>query len=138
MQLTYCCALLLSSCAQSNAVAALQWHSCQCHSWAVTCLTVLPVSTAGSDSATRDVITDFNHAQGDKVDISAIDANEVLAGDQAFQFIGTVGFGSNSTGKLRFDAANHLLLGSTDADSDAEFSMLLSGINSMTGANFIL
>jgi len=39
--------------------------------------------------ANADRITDFSHAQGDKIDLSAIDASTVLAGNQAFSFIGT-------------------------------------------------
>lgn len=43
---------------------------------------------AASDSrpgaANRDVITDFKWTQGDKIDLSTIDANTLLGGDQAF------------------------------------------------------
>jgi Ca2+-binding RTX toxin-like protein len=97
------------------------------------------VTDTGTLDGTRDTISDFNANESDKIDLSTIDANEVLAGNDAFQFIGTAEFsGTDASGQLRFDAVNHLLLGSTDADSDAEFSILLTGVNSMTGANFIL
>lgn len=92
----------------------------------------------GTTAATRDQIRDFKAGQGDKIDLSTIDANGAGAGDTAFTFIGTAAFNGNSTGKLRFDAAHHLLLGSTDADTAAEFSILLTGVSSMTGTNFIL
>ena len=63
-------------------------------------------------------------------------ANGSGAGNGKFKFVSA--FSANATGQLRFDAANHLLLGSTDADSAAEFSILLTGVNSMTGGNFFL
>ncbi len=34
-----------------------------------------------------DIITDFSHADGDKIDLRAIDANTALAGDQAFRLV---------------------------------------------------
>ena len=48
--------------------------------------------------ATRDSVMDFDSAEGDKVDVSTIDANAVLAGNQAFTFIGTAAFSANATG----------------------------------------
>src|SRR5262249_38316310 len=47
--------------------------------------------TATGDTAVganRDVIADFHHTQGDKIVLSAIDADAVHAGNQAFVFIG--------------------------------------------------
>ena len=41
-------------------------------------------STGGNGFGTGDFIADFSRAQGDKIDISAIDANFGVAGDQAF------------------------------------------------------
>ncbi len=43
-------------------------------------------SVVGADA---DRITDFSHAQADKIDLAAIDANTGVAGDQGFSFIGT-------------------------------------------------
>ena len=37
----------------------------------------------------RDFISDFDPREHDRIDLSGIDANELLAGDQAFKFIGT-------------------------------------------------
>lgn len=96
------------------------------------------VTETGITATTRDTITDFKHAQGDKIDLSAIDANTALAGNQAFSFIGTAAFSTNATGQLRFDALNHLVYGSNDADTAAEFSILLTGVTSLTASDFIL
>ena len=87
---------------------------------------------------TRDTITDFNHNEKDKIDLSAIDANAKLAGDQAFKFIGSKNFSKDATAELRFDAASHILYGSTNADSKAEFSIQLNGVSSLVAGDFVL
>jgi Ca2+-binding RTX toxin-like protein len=90
-------------------------------------------------STTRETITDFKHSEKDKIDLSAIDANAKLAGDQAFTFIGSAAFSkANSSGQLRFDATSHILYGSTNADNKPEFSIQLNGVNSLVAGDFIL
>ena len=39
-------------------------------------------------SGHRDVITDFSHAQGDRIDVSGVDAVAATIGDEAFAFLG--------------------------------------------------
>ena len=93
----------------------------------------------GLTSTTRDTITDFKTSEGDKIDLQGVDANTALAGDQAFTFLGAVSaFTGDSTGKLRFDTATHILYGSTDADTAAEFAIVLTGVNSLSATDFIL
>lgn len=72
-----------------------------------------------------DSILDFNSAEGDRIDLSAIDANPTQAGRQAFVFVGAGDF--SATGQLRYDAANGILYGNVDADPDAEFAIQLLG-----------
>ncbi|WP_460885323.1 VCBS domain-containing protein, partial [Ramlibacter solisilvae] len=95
-------------------------------------------AAADTSVATPDEVTDFNARQGDKIDLRAIDARLDMAGDQAFRFIGTAAFSGNAAGQLRFDAASHTLLGSTDADTDAEFAIVLTGVSSLTTADILL
>jgi serralysin len=57
-------------------------------------------STGGFASTDR--ILDFTRDDGDRIDLSAIDANLGKGGDQAFRFIGTGAF-SGKAGELRFD-----------------------------------
>jgi Ca2+-binding RTX toxin-like protein len=85
--------------------------------------------------ATGDVVTDFNAAQGDKLDLRLIDANAGLAGDQAFAFIGSTGFGSVA-GELRFAAG--VLEGDVDGDGAADFQIQINGVASLTATNFWL
>ena len=83
-----------------------------------------------------DSITDFKHAQGDKIDLSAIDSNASLAGDQAFSLVSTFS-STDATGQLYFDAKTHILYASTDADSAPEFAITLNGVSSLVAADFI-
>ena len=96
------------------------------------------LSDSGITSKTRDTITDFLSGI-EKIDLSAIDANEKLSGDQAFSFIGSAAFSkTNATGQLRFDATSHILYGSSNADSKPEFSIQLNGVKSLVADDFIL
>jgi Ca2+-binding RTX toxin-like protein len=97
------------------------------------------VKETGIDAKTHDTITDFKHSEKDKIDLSAIDANAKLAGDQAFTFISSAAFNkTNATGQLRFDATSKILYGSTDADTTPEFSIQLNGVKSLASSDFIL
>jgi RTX calcium-binding nonapeptide repeat (4 copies) len=84
-----------------------------------------------------DTITDFKHAQGDKIDLSAIDSNANVAGNQAFSLEKAFST-TDATGQLYFDAKTHILYGSTDADSAPEFAITLSGVSTLVAADFVL
>ena len=96
------------------------------------------LADSGITSTTRDTVTDFT-SKIDKIDLSAIDANEKLTGDQAFTFIGSSAFNkTNASGQLRFDATSKILYGSTDADTSPEFSIQLNGVKSLVTGDFVL
>lgn len=91
------------------------------------------VEDSGITTRSRDIITDFKHSQKDKIDLSA------MLSSSEFSFIGTKAFSkTNATEQLRFDSKTSILYGSTDKDSDAEFSILLSGVKSLVVGDFIL
>lgn len=89
----------------------------------------LTVGNAGADrfvfangdvSATArdaDLIGDFSRAEGDKIDLSGLDANVTVAGDQAFTFIGTAAF-SGAAGELRVETIGGQLVLAGDHDGD--------------------
>lgn len=93
----------------------------------------------GTGATTRDLIVDFNMAEGDKIDLSAIDANENLAGNQAFIFIGTQGF-HDVAGELRFNHSNGntLISGDIDGDGSADFRIELTGLHDPMVSYFVL
>ena len=95
-------------------------------------------SVADSTPKSHDVITDFKHTQGDKLDFSAIDASLVLTGNTAFTYIGTGMFSADAIGQLQFDAKTFTLYGSTNADSTPEFAVVLTGVKSFVVDDLIL
>lgn len=78
--------------------------------------------------AGRDVVTDFRRGTDD-LDLSGIDADTTVSGDQAFTFVGT-GSLAGGPGRVGFTTSggNTIVRGSTDADSAAEFEIQLNGI----------
>ena len=86
----------------------------------------------------QDVIQDFSRAQGDRIDLSLIDANAGLAGDQGFSFIGSAGF-SNKAGELRVvSGTNSLVLGDVNGDAAPDFAIILIGNHVLRAMDFVL
>lgn len=85
----------------------------------------------------RDVISDFVRGQ-DKIDLCDIDANGVLAGNQAFVWRGADAF--TGAGQLRYVQSGGVTIiqGSTDADAAAEFEIQLTGAFTLSASDFIL
>ncbi|WP_048439208.1 hypothetical protein [Caenimonas sp. SL110] len=97
-------------------------------------------SVADSNAMSLDTIADFNAAEGDKIRLTQVDANEALIGNQKFTFIGSQPFSdfADATGLLRFDPATHQLEGSVNANGAAELVIVLAGVVSLTGADIDL
>lgn len=98
------------------------------------------LAESGITNATRDIITDFTRGQ-DKIDLSTLDANTTVAGNNAFNSLtvgGTFSGSFASAGDLYFDTVAKVLYGNTDADAAAEFSIQLTGITTLTTADLIL
>ncbi len=85
--------------------------------------------------ASRDVITDFSTLQLDKIDVSAIDANPVLGGNQAFAFVAAF---TGAAGQVLFDSASHVAQFDQNGDGFADMEIELIGVASMTATDFIL
>ncbi len=94
-----------------------------------------------SSVGASDVIVAFEGAgaaAGDRIDLSGIDANALLAGDNAFVF------GSGTAGGLSLVASGSdtLIRGNTDADADFEFAVLIADgatpASAYTAADFVL
>jgi hypothetical protein len=93
-----------------------------------------------STPTVRDLITDFSHAQGDKIVLTGIDANTLVAGDQAFTFIGSAAF-SHAAGQLRFESDGHgntILSGDVNGDGIADFQVQLAGTITLVSSDFLL
>lgn len=79
---------------------------------------------SGATGSTADHILDFTQDDGDLLDLSLVDANTTLDGDQAFTFIGSAAF-SNTAGELRFQAGDNFsfLYGDQNGDGAADFAI---------------
>ena len=82
----------------------------------------------------RDVVTDFT--RGDRIDLSALDADSGRRGDQDFDFGGT-GAGAHSVWYVK-QKGGVLVRADHDGDARADFEVELAGITRLTEGDFIL
>jgi Ca2+-binding RTX toxin-like protein len=93
---------------------------------------------AGSPVQAPDLVFDFNAVQGDRIDVSGIDAISGTTENDEFIFVGDDAF-SGSAGELRFvqDLEGGLLEGDINGDATADFTIELLGVTSLTGDDII-
>ena len=85
----------------------------------------------------RDAIADFNRAEGDKIDLSRIDANEKKSGFQNFSaslFLGDAAF-HKVAGEWRFQ--DNVLQADVNGDGKADFEILIIGPTTLWASDFI-
>ena len=95
-----------------------------------------PVSRSGID-----VITDFNAKEGDKIDLSKIDADATKSKDQTFSkpTVGEKFSGKFANiGDLFFETSTEILYGNVNKDGAADFAIKLSGVTNLVVDDFIL
>jgi Ca2+-binding RTX toxin-like protein len=101
-------------------------------------------TTADSNAATRDHILDFTPGT-DKIELTRVDANSLVAGNQAFTWIGTnafTGSGAASAGQLRIfeSGGTWFVEGDVNGDGVADLSIALTlqGPTPLTVGDFFL
>ena len=82
----------------------------------------------------RDIIADFLPGF-DIIDLSNIDANTKLSGNQAFNFIGSGAF-TGVAGQLHF--VGGILSGDVNGDKKADFEIFLPGVSTLNSSDFRL
>jgi len=82
-----------------------------------------------------DTILDFSHAQGDRLNLSSIDARTDKVGNQTFKFIGTQAF-HDKAGELRFK--NGVLGGDVDGDGKPDFEVKLPHVSVFHDTDIVL
>ncbi len=94
-------------------------------------------ASLGPAAAHSTTITDFDRAAGEQLNLTAIDANTVLAGTNPFAFIGAAAF-SNTAGQLRFTSqpGQTLIQGDVNGDGTADLTILLAGITGPVAADW--
>ncbi|ARC87645.1 calcium-binding protein [Rhodovulum sp. MB263] len=93
-----------------------------------------------SKGSNTDRITDFTTGE-DLFDLSGIDANSGLAGDQDFDFIGTAAF-SGTAGELRVDLTSlpgmTVILADITGNGAVDLEIRLDGLHSLAATDFLL
>jgi Ca2+-binding RTX toxin-like protein len=87
-----------------------------------------------------DVIGDFSHAEGDRIDLRPIDPDAVTAGDQKFSFVGTADFTTDARFQLRWFQQGGDAVVQIDLNHDrvADVELLLYGVGSLVAGDFYL
>ncbi len=98
------------------------------------------ISTGDQDSTgdflEKDSIADFGI--GDKIDLSTLDANSTVAGNQAFSFIGNSGF-TGISGQLKIgNIFIPAIYGDINGDSQPDFQIQITALAPLTQTDFIL
>jgi Ca2+-binding RTX toxin-like protein len=93
----------------------------------------------GASRIVADHITDFTEDQGDRINLSLVDADSTLAGDQAFTFIDTAAF-NHVAGELRYEQqnGNTWLYGDQNGDALADFAIRIDGLVTLQAGDFVL
>ena len=96
-------------------------------------------STAESsfDASGRDTITDFSHTQGDRIDLSAIDANGKDAGDGVFKLVSAFD-GSHGALTITAQSGSWLVQGDLNGDKVADFAILVTSATALVTADFVM
>lgn len=97
------------------------------------------LSDSTASGSGRDTIYDFSKKQGDKIDLSAIDANSIASGNQAFKFIGDGDF-HGKAGELRFTKfkSDTYIQADVNGDKKADFGIHLDDSLSLSKGDFLL
>lgn len=94
---------------------------------------------ADSRPGAMDRVQDFARAEGDLIDLMALDAQRGVRGNQSFDLIGTAAF-SGSAGELRWqrDGSGITVTPDTDGDARADFALHLEGLTTLRASDFVL
>ncbi|KQS96382.1 MULTISPECIES: M10 family metallopeptidase C-terminal domain-containing protein [unclassified Rhizobium] len=97
------------------------------------------VSDSRVAEATRDTIFDFSGKEGDRIELSNVDANTKLAGNQDFIFLGTAAF-TGKAGELRYDkaASDTYIYADINGDTKADFAIHLDDAMALSKGYFVL
>lgn len=93
------------------------------------------VVTDAGNGRRGDLIRDFAPGQGDKIDLSGIDASAQASGNQAFSFIGSGAF-SGTSGELRYQAG--VVSGDLNGDGVTDLTLYISNNAALDSDDFIL
>jgi Ca2+-binding RTX toxin-like protein len=85
------------------------------------------IAECGLTAAPADQLPDFNEAIGEKIDLSKIDANTLVGGNQAFTFIGNNNAFTGAAGELRYMSTGYVE-GDVNGDATADFYIAVNNV----------
>jgi Ca2+-binding RTX toxin-like protein len=96
------------------------------------------IAETGIASSDMDTIKDFNAAEGDKINLHAIDANTTIAGNQDFTFIETANF--SAPGQIRYfnDGVDTYIVMNRDSVLVDDAAIRISGVHTVDASWFVL
>jgi serralysin len=107
--------------------------------WGADTFVWLSTSETGLTASTADHLRDFNFSDGDRIDLSDVDADVYAAGNQAFTFIGTAAF-SGTPGEINYYQSGiytYIQL-QTGTSADVEGVIRIDGIVTPDASWFVL
>ena len=97
------------------------------------------IAESGASSTTGDVIVDFSQSQGDRIDLSAIDADTTVDGNQKFHFDAATGPATGHVGFYRETVSGKTyVFVNNDGDADVDMVIVLNGVVDLTAGDFVL
>jgi Ca2+-binding RTX toxin-like protein len=106
------------------------------------------LADTGITSATMDIISDFNAADGDRIDVHSIDADATLPGNQDFTFIGDASIPFTAPGQISWyiggspdgglSGTDTYILLNTDDSPDADGVIKVNGMHGVDAGWFVL
>lgn len=82
----------------------------------------------------RDMIADFSSADGDRIDLSGLDADPALAGVQHWRFVADF---TGAAGQVAFDPARQRVLFDQDGDMRDDLRIALTGVTALAASDFV-
>ena len=100
---------------------------------------------SGNSAKSADIILDFKH-RTDVIDVSLIDASDLLGGDEAFVWRGSKGISTDAAGEISSKKFNRpgsdndytMILFDMDGDKASEFQVKLTGLVTLSADDFVL
>lgn len=95
------------------------------------------VDDSGPAFAARDTIFAFSHAEGDRIDLSRIDANENTARNEKFRLVDAF---TGKAGQLTVEegASGWLVSADTDGKDGADFTIFVKSDTALVAGDFVL
>ncbi|WP_318248071.1 calcium-binding protein [Novosphingobium huizhouense] len=91
----------------------------------------------GTTRASADRIADFSHAEGDRIDISLIDADGATFGDQTFTLVSDAFTAASQVRVVQADGNTYVEM-NTNGDTVADLVIRLDGAVTLVAADFVL